>query len=84
VGVLLQYNKQESQRLIDHFRNLSLHSQQNWHDGTLSSSIADQLGSSSSVIASGLKAGQVFRAVGPPDLIKGIAKGTHKMLGMHK
>lgn len=80
VGVLLQYNKEHSQKLIEYFRGLSLNSKQNWHGGTLSSALVDQLGSASSLIAAGLQVGQLFRVVGPPHLISGIAAGTHTML----
>ena len=80
VGVLLQYNKEHSQKLISYFRDLSLNSKQNWHQGTLSSALVDQFGSASSLIAAGLQVGQLFRVVGPPHLISGIAAGTHTML----
>jgi len=80
VGVLLQYNKEHSQKLIAHFRDLSLNSKQNWHQGTLSSALVDQLGSASSLITAGLQVGQLFRVVGPPHLISGLAAGTHTML----
>lgn len=32
-GVLLEYNEDQSLALIQHFRSLSLHSQESWHQG---------------------------------------------------
>ncbi|MBD2036574.1 hypothetical protein H6F76_16300 [Leptolyngbya sp. FACHB-321] len=80
VGALLQYSPIQSQALIDHFRSLSLHSSKPWHQGQLSSAIVDQLGATSSLVATGLQAGQLMRVIGPPELVAGLANGAYKMV----
>jgi hypothetical protein len=80
VGALLQYSPEQSQQLADHFRSLSLHSPNAWHQGKLNPAIVDQLGATSAVVASGLQMGQMFRVVGPPETVAGISKGFYKMV----
>ncbi|MFH7242757.1 MAG: hypothetical protein ACHWZW_07885 [Spirulina sp.] len=80
VGALLQYSPEQSQQLIDHFHGLSLHSPNAWHKGKLNSAVVDQLGATSAVVASGMNAGQLFRVIGPPDAVAGLANGTHKLV----
>lgn len=80
VGVLLQYSLEQSQQLKQHFQNLSLHSTQSWHQGALNTAVVDQLGAASATIASGMKMGQLFRVVGPPELVAGLSDGAYKMV----
>jgi hypothetical protein len=80
VGALLHYSPEQSQQLIDHFHGLSLHSPNAWHKGKLNSAVVDQLGVTSVVVASGLNAGQLFRVIGPPEAVAGLANGTHKLV----
>jgi len=80
VGALMEYSPEQSQQLIEYFRQLNLHSPEPWHQGKLNDAIVDQLGVSSSLVATGLQAGQLFRVVGPPDLVAKIAVGTHQMV----
>ncbi|WOD37218.1 hypothetical protein [Nodosilinea sp. E11] len=80
VGALLQYSPEQSQQLIGHFRGLSLHSPNAWHQGRLNSAVVDQLGAASAVVASGLQTGQLLRVVGPPELVSGISKGIYKLV----
>lgn len=80
VGALAEYSPEQSQKLINYFKQLNLYSPQPWHQGKLNGAIIDQLGLSSSLVAAGLQAGQLFRVVGPPDLIAKIAAGTHQMI----
>jgi hypothetical protein len=80
VGGLVEYSPEQSQQLIEYFKQLSLHSPEPWHQGQLNGAIADQLGVSSALVATGLQAGQLFRVVGPPDLVAKIAAGTHQMI----
>jgi len=80
VGALLEYSPQQSQQLIAHFKSLELHSPQVWHQGKLNSTVVDQLGVTSAFVATGLQAGQLFRVVGPPDLVAKVASGAYKMV----
>ncbi|WP_204140720.1 hypothetical protein [Halomicronema sp. CCY15110] len=80
VGALMEYSPEQSQQLIEYFKQLNLHSPEPWHQGKLNGAIVDQLGVSSSLVATGLQAGQLFRVVGPPDLVAKIAAGTHQMI----
>lgn len=80
VGALLQYSPDQSQRLIDHFHGLSLHSPNAWHKGKLSPAVVDQLGATSVVVASGLSAGQLFRVIGPPEAVAGLSKGAYELV----
>ena len=80
VGALLEYSSQQSQQLIEHFKTLQLHSPQLWHQGTLNAAVVDQLGSTSALVATGLQAGQLFRVIGPPDLVIKVASGAYKMV----
>lgn len=80
VGALLEYSPEQSQALIEHFQSLTLHSPESWHTGKLNPAVVDQLGSSSALVASGLQAGQLFRVVGPPELIQGINRGAYQMI----
>lgn len=79
-GALLTYSPQQSQYLIEHFKNLQLHSSEPWHQGKLNPVVVDHLSASSALVSSGLQAGQLFRVVGPPDLISKVASGTHQMI----
>ena len=80
VGALLEYSPRQSQQLIEHFKNLQLHSPQPWHQGKLDSAVVDQLGVTSALVAAGVQAGQLFRVVGPPDLVGKIASGAYQMM----
>jgi hypothetical protein len=80
VGALLEYSSEQSQKLIQHFKNLELHSPQPWHQGSLHSAVVDQLGATSALVATGLQAGQLFRVVGPPDLVAKVASGAYQMM----
>ena len=80
VGALLAYSSQQSQQLIEHFKNRQLHSSQLWHQGTLNAAVVDQLGSTSALIATGLQAGQLFRVIGPPGLVSQVASGAYNMV----
>lgn len=80
VGALLQYSPEQSQRLIDHFHGLSLHSPNAWHKGKLNSAVVDQLGATSVMLASGLNSGQLFRVIGPPEAVAGLSKGAYELV----
>jgi hypothetical protein len=80
VGALLQYSPEQSQQLANHFRSLSLHSPNAWHQGKLNPAVVDQMGAASAVVASGLQMGQMFRVVGPPELVSGLSKGIYQMV----
>ncbi len=80
VGALLQYSPEQSQQLVNHFRGLSLHSPNPWHQGKLNPAIVDQLGAASVIVGSGLKSGQMFRIIGPPETVAGISNGLYKVV----
>lgn len=80
VGGLLEYSPEQSRQLIEYFKQLNLHSPTPWNQGQLNGAIVDQLGASSALVSAGLQAGQLFRVVGPPDLVAKIAAGTHEMI----
>jgi hypothetical protein len=80
IGALLEYPPQQSQQLIEHFKNLQLHSSEPWHQGTLNSVVVDQLGASSTLVSAGLQIGKLFRVVGPPDLVGKMASGAYQMV----
>ena len=80
VGALLEYSPDQSKQLIEHFKDLKLHSPEAWHQGALNSTVVDQLGFSSSVIFSGLQAGKIFRVIGTPELVSQISSGAAQLM----
>jgi|GEM_PF-2058531 len=80
VGVLLQYSSEQSQKLKEHFKSLSLHSPQAWHQGNINSAVVDQLGGTAAVVATGLNAGQLYRVVNSTKLLDGIKNGAYSIV----
>ena len=80
VGALLEYSQQQSQELIAYFKNSELHSPKPWHQGKLNGVVVDQLSATSVLVTTGLQAGQLFRVVGPPDLVAKVASGAYQMI----
>ncbi len=80
VGALLEYSPEQSKQLTEHFKQQKFRSLQPWHQGSISNVVVDQLSASSVAIATGLQAGQLYRVVGPPELVKGISSGMYKMV----
>lgn len=75
-AALLRYSPQESGRIRKHFEKRQLTEAAAWHGGNLGSTIVDQLASASSLVASGLRAGEMFQVIGPIDAIAGLKDGT--------
>jgi hypothetical protein len=80
IGVLVQYSAEESKRILTQFASLELNAQNPWHGGNLGGAIVDQLSSASTMVASGLQAGQVFQMIGTSHLIEGLRAGTHVLM----
>jgi hypothetical protein len=78
--VLVQYSPEKSRQILARFAGLELNAQHPWHGGNLGAAIVDQLTSASSIVASGLRAGQVFQVIGTPHLVEGLRAGTHFLM----
>lgn len=79
-GVLVQASPEHSAHLIARFAELELAGGTPWHGGAVGSLVADQLAGASSVISSGLQAGQLMQVIGKPHLLAGLRNGTLVML----
>lgn len=79
-AAIVRFNPKESARIVKHFENRQLTEATAWHGGNIGSVIVDQLAASSSLIASGLQAGQLFQVIGPVEAIVGLNAGTHEMM----
>ena len=73
---LLRYSPQESERVRNHIEKRQLTDTAAWHGGNIGSAIVDQLAGASSLVASGLRAGQLFQVIGPSDGSLELAKAV--------
>ena len=79
-AALVCYSREQSRRIQKHFDELQLTDATAWHGGNLGSAIADQLAGASSLVTSGLQAGQMFQVIGTPHLVEGLKMGTHALM----
>ena len=75
-SALVCYDLEQSGLIRKRFDKLQLEKSAVWHGGNLGTEIVDQLAGASSLVASGLQAGQMFQVVGTPHLIEGLKSGT--------
>lgn len=78
--LLVQYDPEESARVLERLKGLELSGATPWHGGHLGGAIVDQLSSACSIVASGLQTGQIFQVIGTPHLVEGLRAGTHVLV----
>ena len=79
-AVLVRHSLDQSELIRKSFEESQRTDATPWHGGNLGPAIADQLASESSLVMSGLQAGQVFEVIGTPQLVEGLKTGTHVLM----
>ena len=79
-AVLVRHSLDQSELIRKSFEESQRTDATPWHGGNLGPAIADQLASESSLVMSGLQAGQVFEVIGTPQLVGGLKTGTHVLM----
>lgn len=79
IGGLISYSSEFKKSFEEEFRSLTV-SQGSPQLNFVSATIIDKLGSLGSIVANGIQAGKLMQIVNPPEVIKGLADGTIKLM----
>ncbi|HMY20805.1 MAG TPA: hypothetical protein PKA58_30985, partial [Polyangium sp.] len=79
-AVIVRYSSEESPRILANLTERELLKGGVPHAGNLSTVIVDHLVKAVPLVAAGLEAGQVFKVVGTPALVEGLANGSLSLM----
>lgn len=79
-AVIVRYSAEESQRILTRLTTSELAKGSVPHEGNLSATIVDHLTKAAPFVAAGMQVGQVFKVVGTPALVEGLANGSMALM----
>jgi hypothetical protein len=79
-AVILRYSAEESQQILTRLTTSELAQGSVPHAGNLSATIVDHLAKAAPFVAAGMQVGQVFKVVGTPALVEGLANGSMALM----
>lgn len=79
-AALIRFSAEDSRNILNQLSATDYSDGERTLASRIGDSVVDQLSNASSVVATGLQAGQVFQVVGTPALVEGLKSGTYTMM----